>query len=265
MFSSFVVVFSFLRVHSFACCAFRVRDLGMCFTYCSFFIVFFSHRRLMTDLFQSQEHAERYLRFRPSYPDELFEKIVTFWKENAVPHSRLGCCVDIGCGSGQSTVPLARLNARYFLFSNIYGLDVSASQIAHAQNIPHPLTGLPSIVYQLVCGILSRNFLSSFCSNVMPSFSFSLHVVYDRVFLKQPLLVLHLSILSLLVQLYIGLIFPSFSKKSTESYVLVECLRHLPILEKKLQFPSRSLCFEQGLRSLVLFVHVCPRFHVLLF
>lgn len=67
-------------------------------------------------------YGKEYALFRPSYPKELFEKIVEF-----------GCltkdsiCLDLACGTGhQSTLPLTEY------FNKIIGMDYSSSQIKNA-------------------------------------------------------------------------------------------------------------------------------------
>lgn len=89
--------------------------------------------------------AAGYQAFRPGYPPALFE-----WLAGAVPgHER---AVDLGCGTGQASVGLARH------FDEVIGIDPSAEQIARAE--PHPrvryqvapaeATGLPDSSADLV-------------------------------------------------------------------------------------------------------------------
>ncbi|XP_078685426.1 putative methyltransferase DDB_G0268948 [Branchiostoma floridae x Branchiostoma belcheri] len=75
-------------------------------------------------LFDEADHAELYQKFRPTYGPELAEKIVKFVKEKKT--TPLDQAVDIGCGSGQSTVILAPH------FQHVIGIDVSQSQVATA-------------------------------------------------------------------------------------------------------------------------------------
>jgi SAM-dependent methyltransferase len=67
--------------------------------------------------------AAGYQAYRPGYPPALFEWLA------AVAPAR-GRAVDLGCGTGQASVALARH------FDEVIGLDPSAEQIAHAE--PHP-------------------------------------------------------------------------------------------------------------------------------
>lgn len=66
--------------------------------------------------------GQDYARFRPTYPPELASTLASL-----APTRDLA--VDVGCGTGQLTVQLARL------FDAVLGTDPSADQIAHAH--PH--------------------------------------------------------------------------------------------------------------------------------
>lgn len=68
-------------------------------------------------------HAEAYTRFRPYYPDALFEFLAS------LPEGRRAAW-DCGAGNGQAAVRLAEF------FDKVLACDASAKQIAHAQ--PHP-------------------------------------------------------------------------------------------------------------------------------
>lgn len=68
-------------------------------------------------------HAADYAKFRPGYPEALFDWIAA----HTTGHELAWDC---GCGNGQASVPLA---ARY---SRVAATDFSAQQIAQAQ--PHP-------------------------------------------------------------------------------------------------------------------------------
>lgn len=69
-------------------------------------------------------HAADYAKFRPGYPDALFD-----WIAAQAPARHLAW--DCGCGSGQASVPLA---AR---FAHVVATDLSARQIAEAAPHPH--------------------------------------------------------------------------------------------------------------------------------
>lgn len=66
-----------------------------------------------------EQGGEAYARFRPSYPDQLVDFLATL-----VPDRRLA--VDVGCGTGQMAVQLAKR------FDRVIGFDPSQGQLAHA-------------------------------------------------------------------------------------------------------------------------------------
>ncbi len=67
--------------------------------------------------------AQGYQAFRPRYPPELFD-----WLAGVAPGRRRA--VDLGCGTGQASGPLAER------FQEVVAVDPSAAQIAQAE--PHP-------------------------------------------------------------------------------------------------------------------------------
>ncbi|XP_060067356.1 putative methyltransferase DDB_G0268948 isoform X2 [Ylistrum balloti] len=78
-------------------------------------------------LFEGETHAELYAKYRPKYPDALYEVIGDFCK--APGATGMDVAVDVGCGSGQGTFPLCEM------FNNVIGVDVSQSQIAQAKRL----------------------------------------------------------------------------------------------------------------------------------
>ena len=74
-----------------------------------------------TQLFSSV--ASEYARFRPGYPEELFD-----WLAQIAPAK--DAAWDCGCGSGQASVPLAGR------FARVFATDPSAQQIAAARQHP---------------------------------------------------------------------------------------------------------------------------------
>ena len=73
--------------------------------------------------------ARNYQEYRLRYSDQIFKFVVDYCKET-MPN--LNLCVDVGCGSGQSTVGFAKY------FQKVVGVDISASQIACApKNLPN--------------------------------------------------------------------------------------------------------------------------------
>ncbi|XP_055889152.1 putative methyltransferase DDB_G0268948 isoform X2 [Biomphalaria glabrata] len=80
-------------------------------------------RYCTTNLFTDQKQTQFYAKFRPHYTSEIYNTIVEFCKES---HSDFDLAVDVGCGSGQSTIPLTEY------FKKVIGVDVSENQIANA-------------------------------------------------------------------------------------------------------------------------------------
>jgi SAM-dependent methyltransferase len=76
------------------------------------------------------EDADRYDRCRPGYPSELFDDLVSL----APIHSR-SRALEIGCGTGQATLPLARLGCA------VVAVELSADMAAIARR---HLSGFPA-------------------------------------------------------------------------------------------------------------------------
>ncbi|KAL8615345.1 hypothetical protein ACOMHN_023065 [Nucella lapillus] len=77
-----------------------------------------------SNLFQSGDIAEYYLKYRPTYGRDVFDTIVGFCKETSSADFSLA--IDVGCGSGQSSLPLTSY------FQKVIGVDVSEPQISKA-------------------------------------------------------------------------------------------------------------------------------------
>ncbi|XP_076472850.1 putative methyltransferase DDB_G0268948 [Babylonia areolata] len=75
-------------------------------------------------LFQSSDIADYYLKYRPTYSRDVFDTIVNFCKEKE--SASFSLALDVGCGSGQSTLPLTKH------FQKVIGIDVSDAQISKA-------------------------------------------------------------------------------------------------------------------------------------
>ncbi|KAF2346215.1 Methyltransferase type 11 [Trinorchestia longiramus] len=89
--------------------------------------------------FEGAKHVFNYAKFRPSPPASLIDAIIEFTKAK-VPGGELQSCIDVGCGSGQSTPCLSPY------FSKVLGVDVSPAQIEAAN-----ATEKPSNVSYEVC------------------------------------------------------------------------------------------------------------------
>ena len=74
-------------------------------------------------LFESSKHAELYAKFRPTYGQDVYDKIIEFCRETS---TEFKLAVDVGCGSGQSSKPLTN----YFM--QVIGTDISKKQIDNA-------------------------------------------------------------------------------------------------------------------------------------
>lgn len=87
------------------------------------------------DLFVAQSGA--YRDFRPVYPAALYEAIKGYASIKNGAKQEL--VVDVGCGSGQATVPLSQLYERVIAF------DASAEQVREAP-------ALPNVAYKIGAG-----------------------------------------------------------------------------------------------------------------
>lgn len=77
----------------------------------------------MCNRYASTKLAHAFAKFRPSFSKEVYETIFDFYKEGSCSFE---LAVDVGCGCGLTTVPLASR------FDRVIGVDVSAEQIAQA-------------------------------------------------------------------------------------------------------------------------------------
>lgn len=75
-------------------------------------------------LFEGVKQVDHYIKFRPTYPAELFHKIMSFLSEKRPPPHQL--LVDVGCGSGQGTYGLSSQ------FERVIGFDISKAQVEAA-------------------------------------------------------------------------------------------------------------------------------------
>ncbi|KAL8611046.1 hypothetical protein ACOMHN_042662 [Nucella lapillus] len=88
-----------------------------------------------TEVYQSPEIADRYVKYRPNYDSIVFDTIINFCKEQ--PSADFSLALDVCCGSGQSTVPLTTH------FDKVIGLDISKAQISQAPN------NIPNLSYRV--------------------------------------------------------------------------------------------------------------------
>ena len=89
----------------------------------------------MIRLFEDEQHAKIYRKFRPKAPNVVVEKTIQYLKKRTRLQNgadKFQLMVDVGCGSGQTTEPFASY------FEKIIGIDISANQIACApKKFPH--------------------------------------------------------------------------------------------------------------------------------
>ena len=76
-------------------------------------------------LFIGAGHAETYRLYRPTYPGIVVDVIMEYLDSSMSKPHRMA--VDMGCGSGQATIPLTNY------FDKVVGCDVSESQISEAR------------------------------------------------------------------------------------------------------------------------------------
>lgn len=78
----------------------------------------------MSHLFKTVSHANIYAKFRPTAPQAFIDEIMKFVKVHIFDFD---LAVDVGCGPGISTSPLAPY------FKEVHGYDVSEAQINEAR------------------------------------------------------------------------------------------------------------------------------------
>lgn len=82
----------------------------------------------MNRFFEDADHVKLYRQYRPKIPTALVERILKYLgQKRPAPHS---LAVDVGCGSGQTTLRLAPY------FDRVLGTDVSPAQIDEASKEP---------------------------------------------------------------------------------------------------------------------------------
>ncbi|KAM8722037.1 putative methyltransferase [Acanthopagrus schlegelii] len=86
-------------------------------------------------LFEGKDHAAAYLQYRVT-PQELINIVMNYMKKKTP--NQLNLAVDVGCGSGQGTIPLAPF------FTKVVGTDVSLAQLEMALTNSNP----PNVSYR---------------------------------------------------------------------------------------------------------------------
>lgn len=83
-------------------------------------------RAMSVRRFEDKDHAHVYAQYRPIYPNSVYTTILEFYENGKGRNCNYELAVDVGCGNGQSTVPLCKS------FKHVIGCDVSEQQIAFA-------------------------------------------------------------------------------------------------------------------------------------
>src|SRR6218665_1052586 len=73
-----------------------------------------------------EDVSQHYAKYRPTYPPELYEKILQYHDEGSEANGRRELAVDIGCGCGHSTLALATH------FRTVIDIDNSETQLKEA-------------------------------------------------------------------------------------------------------------------------------------
>jgi len=86
----------------------------------------------IVDNFKGAEHAECYAKYRQCYPAGVYEKIIEYLKSGSESNEdkvdvKYKLAVDVGCGSGQGTLPLCKY------FHQVIAVDTSEAQIDQAK------------------------------------------------------------------------------------------------------------------------------------
>ncbi|XP_029968534.1 putative methyltransferase DDB_G0268948 isoform X2 [Salarias fasciatus] len=81
-------------------------------------------KKMAHRLFEGKEHAASYWKYRISPSDQLMQQVFDFLEKQSAPPYELA--VDVGCGSGQGTLRLAKH------FASVLGTDVSPAQLEMA-------------------------------------------------------------------------------------------------------------------------------------
>ncbi|KAL3857016.1 hypothetical protein ACJMK2_011718 [Sinanodonta woodiana] len=77
--------------------------------------------------FEENNHTKAYALYRPTYPESVYDAILKYCHQSSgLGETALDLAVDVGCGSGQSTLPLGKY------FKKVIGLDISQEQIKYA-------------------------------------------------------------------------------------------------------------------------------------
>ncbi|XP_059159776.1 putative methyltransferase DDB_G0268948 [Physella acuta] len=94
--------------------------------------------KLLQSLHTGKTFAKMYAAFRPSYPQEVYDKIMSYHLERpGSPPCDQQLAVDVCCGTGQSTLPLTKY------FGKVTGVDISEDQV---REMPTDVKNLKAVV-----------------------------------------------------------------------------------------------------------------------
>jgi len=93
------------------------------------------------DLFGRFGQAADYAKFRPTYPAPLYKALLKQLGTRPGSYGRRHFALDLACGSGQVTVPLAKW------FDSVVGIDQSQEQLRNASR-PRPEADVGDVDYQ---------------------------------------------------------------------------------------------------------------------
>eukprot|EP00126_Sphaerothecum_destruens_P007727 Sdes_comp19964_c0_seq2m12512 len=86
--------------------------------------------KINASLFGNSNQALNYSKFRPQYPPQLYERILSFLQQKLPQNGNIkhySKAVDVACGSGQATLELTEY------FDHVYGIDISEAQLKEAK------------------------------------------------------------------------------------------------------------------------------------
>jgi SAM-dependent methyltransferase len=92
----------------------------------------------MATTWNTMSYSAKYAKYRPTYPPALYKRILA-----EVPEGRRGVLVDIGCGSGQATIPMSKH------FKRTLGVDSEATQIAEAAAAAKADGGCGTVAFEI--------------------------------------------------------------------------------------------------------------------
>jgi ubiquinone/menaquinone biosynthesis C-methylase UbiE len=80
----------------------------------------------MSWVFKEAQHSKLYTQHRPTYPEEVHKTILSWLPRDS---GKWKTAVDVGCGTGQSTLPLCDY------FEEVIGIDSSETQVNEARHV----------------------------------------------------------------------------------------------------------------------------------